>query len=178
MRPIDFCTPKPFQLEHSCSALSQRSDHMPVRCLSALARGSLSFRCLAAPCSSARTSSSRAASPVRRRAEQAPGGSGPPDANETGENRASRRVSHFSARRIHMRGRFFPSRVKRLRSPLTLLSPPPCSWRGSPWAITALWLEGRQDRFRGGLVKGVRIPDPECLPSSVAPHIPPVPEHE
>jgi len=132
MRPIDFCTPKPFQLEHSCSASSQRSDRLPVRCLSALARGSLSFRSLAAPCSSARTSSSRAASPVRRRAEQAPGGSGPPDANETGENRASRRVSHFSARRIHARGRFVPSSVKRLRSPLTLLSPPPCSWRGSP----------------------------------------------
>jgi hypothetical protein len=29
MRPIDFCTPKPFQLEHSCSVASQRSDRTP-----------------------------------------------------------------------------------------------------------------------------------------------------
>jgi len=37
MRPIDFCTPKPFQLEHSCSAVSQRSDR-PVRLASFVAR--------------------------------------------------------------------------------------------------------------------------------------------
>jgi len=88
----------------------------PERCLSASARGSLSSRNLAAPCSSARTSSSRAASPVRRRAEQAPGGSGPPGADETGENRASRRVSHFSARSIVREGVFFPrARVESVR---------------------------------------------------------------
>jgi len=88
----------------------------PVRSLSAFVRGSLSSRSLATPCSSARTSSSRAPPPVRRRAEQAKGGSGPPDANETGENRASRRVSHFGARSIVREGVFFPRvRVESVR---------------------------------------------------------------
>jgi hypothetical protein len=58
-----------------------------------------SFRRLSAPCSLARSSWVRAAaSPVRRRAGWAPGSSGPPDANEAGENRGSRRDSHFGDR--------------------------------------------------------------------------------
>jgi len=52
----------------------------------------------------------RAAPLVRRRAERAPGGSGPPDANEAGENRASRRGSHFSDRTVFTRRRFLPPR--------------------------------------------------------------------
>jgi len=48
---------------------------------------------------------------------------------------------------------------------------------GRCYAVPTLWLGGRQDRFRGGLVKGVRIPDPGCLPSSVAMCIPAAPKH-
>jgi len=131
MRPIDFCTPKPFKLEHPYSVASRRSDH-PARGLAALARGSLSSRSLSAPCPTTRTSASRAASPVRRRAPQATGGSGPPAANETGENRASRRASHFGARSIVAEGVFSPRNADRSRSPLTPLSPPPCSWAWGP----------------------------------------------
>jgi len=57
MRPIDFCTPKPFQLEHSRSAVSQRSD-FPCDALLSLhaAWGPLSSRSLATPCSFTRPS--------------------------------------------------------------------------------------------------------------------------
>jgi len=57
MRPIDFCTPKPFPLEHSCSRRFPAQRLVPVRGLAAPARGSLSSRSLAAPCPSTPASS-------------------------------------------------------------------------------------------------------------------------
>jgi len=180
MRPIDFCTPKPFQLEHSYSVVSQRYDR-PVRCASFVA---LRPRVALVPesCGSvlvhANVCSSRAASPVRRRANQAPGGSGPPDANEAGGNRASRRGSHFGDRMVLTRWRFLPPCETDDRPPLTPLSPPPCCLRGLLFfSRPTHWLGGRQDRFRGGLVKGVRFADPGCLPPADATHTPPAPKH-
>ena len=142
-----------------------------------IARGSLSSQSLAAPCSSTRTSLSRAAPPVRRQVARAPGSSGPPDANEAGEDRASRRGPHFGARTIVTRWRFLPPCEIETLSPLTPLSPPPCRCAGRFSAEPAHGLEGRQDRFRGGLVKGVRIADPGCLPPTDATHIPAAPRH-
>jgi len=145
----------------------------PARGLPALARGSLSSRSLSAPCPTTRTSASRAASPVRRRAPQATGGSGPPAAKrDRGEPRFTAR---FSLRRPvdRSRGRFLPSDADRSRSPLTPLSPPPCSWAWGPSGDPTRWLGGRQDRFRAGLVKGARGAGPGCLSSSVATRIPP-----
>ena len=77
-----------------------------------IARGLLSSQSLAAPCPSTRTSlfarrSARPEDSVKR----APGSSGPPDANEAGENRASRRGPHFGAGRLSRGGVFF-RRVK------------------------------------------------------------------
>jgi hypothetical protein len=60
MRPIDFCTLKPFPLEHPYFVASQRSGHSRATPFGA-ARGSLSSQNLSAPCSTTRTSVSRAA---------------------------------------------------------------------------------------------------------------------
>jgi len=116
------------------SSLPSAASCWLVRGLSAPARVSLSSRNLAAPCPSTRTSSSRTASPVRRRANQAPGGSGPPDADETGENHASRRDPHFDDRTIDHGAAFSSASCAGYRSPLTPLSPPPSSlaWAAFP----------------------------------------------
>jgi hypothetical protein len=107
MRPIDFCTPKPSQLEHSCFAVSRRSGHLAMpfgdRAKARSRPGAARLR--ARP---RERLFSRAAPPVRRRACRAPGSSGPPDANEAGENRASRRDSRFGNRTILTRRRFLP----------------------------------------------------------------------
>jgi len=113
--------------------VSQRSDRLLASRLATRStpcgavRGSLS---LPVSCDSVPTHAkrlfSRAGAPVRRRARWAPGSSGPPGADETGEIRASRRVSHFGDRLDDTSGGVFFHRARPMnRSPLTLLSPPP-----------------------------------------------------
>lgn len=88
-----------------------------------------------------------------------PSSSGPLDADETGEARVSRRGPHCSSRRPAAPGVFFRAhesgrgdwrlcRLLRVRAPRSLSR----STRGP---------EGRQDRLRGGLVKGLRFCRPE-----------------
>jgi len=69
-------------------------------------------------------------------------------------------------------------RVRSSSPPLTSLSPPPRLLLVESCLRSMRELEGRQDRFHGGLVKGVRFSDPRCLPSSGASQLPPVPKHE
>jgi len=70
---------------------------IPESCDSVPARANVSFRVPARP-----------SGDVPR---WAPGSSGPPGADETGEIRASRRVSHFGLGRATQRWRFLPPRV-------------------------------------------------------------------
>jgi len=98
--------------------------------------------------------------------------------NEAGENLASRRDSHFGDRTILTRWRYLPPREIENRPPLTPLSPPPCRRLGSLFFESRRLLEGRQDRFRGGLVKGVGFTNPGCLPPVDATRTSPAPKHE
>jgi len=83
---------------------------------------------------------------------------------EAGGNLASRRDSHFGDRTILTRRRFLLPREIECRPPLAPLSPPPCRRLGSLFFESGRRFGGRQDRFCGGLVKGVRFADPGCLP--------------
>jgi len=180
MRPIDFCTPKPFQLEHSCSAVSQRSD-FPCDALLSLhaAWGPLSSRSLAAPCSFTRPSLV-ALHPTRPKAREAGIGWLGAFRYETRPGRISLHGAiPTSATGRCSRGGVFFRRVKsnpdRLWHPCRLLR---------AVRLVSLFFEsrrllgGRQDRFRGGLVKGVRFADPGCLPPTDATRIPLAPKHE
>jgi hypothetical protein len=111
-RPIDFCTPKPFPLEHPCSVVfpAQRPfvarAHLSVR-VDALVRS----RSIPGPCGSVLVHANvflrvfplqrRSSEDARRRDREA---RGPPIRDEAGENRASRRVSHFGFRAIKQEG--------------------------------------------------------------------------
>jgi len=117
MRPIDFCTPKPLQLEHPCFVASQRSDpSRRERPCSALVPGSIAL----IPSLPARARSrenvffsrSRFARP--KTCEAGTGGSGPHDANETGEDRGSQRDPRFDGHASAARGRSLPSRARRV----------------------------------------------------------------
>jgi len=128
MRPIDFCTPKPFPLEHSCSRRFPAQRLVPARGLSALARVSPSSRSLAAPCSSTPASSlaCRSARPKTRE----------PGTGRLGATRCRRDwgeprfTARFPLRRSALDHATAFSSVTRqgYRSPLTPLSPPPGSW--------------------------------------------------
>jgi hypothetical protein len=91
-------------------------------------------------------------------------GLGPLDASETGEDRVSRRDLHFGDPFDAACG--VDSSARRPSDPpLTSLSPPPWLKLVESTMRSMREHEGRQDRFRGGLVKGVRFSDPRCLPS-------------
>jgi len=148
--------------------VSQRSDRLLFlllgRCLAAPSEDRSHFRSLSTPCPPTRTSLSRAGAPVRRRARWAPGSSGPPGADETGEIRASRRVSHFGARPGDRVGGVFFHRARPCRSPLTLLSPP-SPRRSNRFRRVGFASKAAKIDSRVCPVKNNRFPDPERLPS-------------
>jgi len=178
MRPIDFCTPKHFQLEHPCSVASQRSApdlreafRRPRRarsrsepCGSCSFTRKVFFRAPLSPSEDARGRHREARGrPMRTR----PGRIAFHGATPTAAGcRCAYAMAFSSAARARTPASGIPVASSELVSVVRDLR------------SSALWLEGRQDRFRGGLVKGVRFPDPRCLPPVGASHNPPAPKCE
>jgi len=161
MRSTDFCTPK-HRTEHSCSSLPGAATARPtpfdaVRPLALVPR--------LAPRAHPRGVVPRAVRRTRRRDARAPRSPGPLDAGETGEGRVSRREPHCTPRRLVLPpGVILPGGEPCERGAGILVasfSPAP---RGR-CSRSVRELEGRQDRLRGGLVKGVRFLGRGCLPS-------------
>jgi len=160
-------------LEHPCSVVfpAQRRLARPSRD----ARSHRHSRPggLAAPCSFTRTSPAFAASrpswPVRKRATRGAGRLGARRCKrDWGEPRFTAR---FPLRRSgDSEARAFSSHAH--ESIPFASGTPVASFALDCVAMPHPWLEGRRDRFRGDLVKGVRFPDPEYLPPSVATRIP------
>jgi len=169
MRSIDFCTPKPSLLEHPspssfpsaaivCFFAAQSmpcgtvrgSLSLPESFDSVPTHANVSFRVPARPSGDARAGHRES--------------SGPPGADETGEIRASRRVSHFGARPGDRVGGVFFHRARPCRSPLTLLSPPSLR-RSNRFRRVGFASKAAKIDSRVCPVKSNRIPDRERLPS-------------
>jgi len=174
MRPIDFCTPKPFQLEHSCSAVSQRGDYRAMPC--GTIRRPPSYRSLSTPCSFARTS---LFARCFTRPETSATGIGKLGAARYGTRPG--RIALHGAALTSATGRFARGGVffRRVESIPTASDTPVASsslvCAGRVSSTRCLRLGGRQDRFRGRLVKGVRFSDPRCLLSIATSCNPPAP---
>jgi len=177
VRPTDFCTPEQSNSSTPASPFPSVAILGPREEPFGAPRGNRTHAEPCGSCSFTRNvyfSRSRFARPETCGAGT--GQLGPPDANEAGENRGSQRAPHFDDRTSDTRGRFLPPCAT-----VTAVSDTPVASSvlvgvGPLWTSSTLWLGSRQDRFRGGLVKGVRFPDPRCLPSLKVPHNPPAPK--
>jgi len=177
MRPTDFCTPKQSNSSTLASPLPSVAILIPrPEPFGARARGPHSYRALRlVPVHAKRP---LFALPLRESGDSRSRhrSSGHPMRTRLGRIAVHNAILTSTTVRASRGGVFFP-RARPSRPPLAPLSPPPCSLaRGSLWASSMPWLGGRQDRFRGGPVKGVRFPDPRCLPPLDAPRNPPAPK--
>jgi len=112
MRPIDFCTPKPFNSStRANSPLPSAAILGP--CQSCLSAPLLGDRTRAEPCGSCSFTRNVLSSRYRfarpRTCEAGIGQLGPTDANEAGESRGSQRDPHFDDQANVTRGRCLPS---------------------------------------------------------------------
>jgi hypothetical protein len=169
MRSIDVCTPKPFnsstRASSSPGAVTDPGEHLAAPLEDHPRPGALRLRArprerlfrahrLACPKTSGEGTGKLGAARCKR-------GRGEPRFTT---RLPLRRPDALTRRRfLPPCGTVEPDRL------LTPLSPPLGRRRGSCFErAPRRWPTGRQDRLRGGLVKGVRFTDPGCLPPVVA----------